>query len=168
MVRKELGKQKSIILNFQRTLKPWHHVRQCVVYITDRWVAFHKHLWKFHFSTCHFATAGMLGFFFISPILIQNSWVGWLWIPIFLSRKHPILLFFPHFEELDIETQWKTELRELISASDRDLSCSESGWSCAEMNIINIPSLNAVPPFVKGKKTLDLWSQNLLWISGHW
>lgn len=100
---KRTRKTEKLHLKFSKdSLKPWHHVRQGVVYVTDSSVASHKHVWRFHFSTCHFATASMFGFFFISPWLIQNSWGGWLWIPIFLSRKHPILLFLPHFEELDV------------------------------------------------------------------
>lgn len=80
------------------------------------------------------------------------------------KAKDLILLFSPHFEELDMR-QWGIELRELLSSSDGDLSYNESEWSSSEMNIINIPSLNAASPFVKGK--LDSWTQNLFCISGH-
>lgn len=119
-----------------------------MVYITDSRVASHKHVLRFHFFTCHFTTAGMLDFFF--P-LTNTKFLSGLAVNSHLSKpKDLILPFSPHFEELDMR-QWGIELRELLSSSDGDLSYNESEWFSAEMNIINIPSLNTASPFVKGK-----------------
>lgn len=115
-----------------------------------------------------FRNSWHVGFFLFFSLTNTKSLSG-LAVNSHLSKqKASNSVFFSTFWRARHETQWGTELRELTSASDGDLSYSESGWSWAEMNINNIPSLNGASPFEKGKKTLDSWTQNVLWISGHW
>lgn len=147
--REGLEKKEKRHLKFSEdSLKPWHHVGQHVVYITDSSVAPHKHILKVWFSTCHLATAGMFFVFFssLTNTKFSSGLAGHSPLSKQLSTK---FCFFSDFEELDV--RHSGELREFISASDGELGYGEV-WGCPVQRWTSTISLHEI-------MSLFLWKE---------